>query len=58
MQLWMEGPTWESVDLYIIYNLETDHGHMSSSKLYFSIATTCIGVPADINTGATIIQTA
>lgn len=28
MQLWMEGPTWESVDSYIIHNLETDHGHM------------------------------
>lgn len=53
----MEGPTWESVGLYIIHNLETDHGHMFSSQLLpcFSNATAWIVSLWYFNTGAKII---
>lgn len=57
MQVWMEGPTGESAGLYIIYNLETDHGHMFSFRLppCFSNAMARIISLQYFNTGAKIL---
>ena len=57
MQVWMEGPTRDSVGLYIINNLETDHGHMFSSQLLpcFSNAPEWVVSLQNFNTGEKIL---
>ena len=53
----MEGPTRDSVGLYIINNLETDHGHMFSSQLLpcFSNAPEWVISLQNFNTGEKIL---